>query len=571
MSGTIQTVQGYLEVRDPSGQVRCVPLESERLLIGRSGQVQLTLDSASVSRRHAELFCDPFGRWWVRDLGSRNGTKVNGAVVNEQVVGRGDTIEIASFAMKVVLPVPVTDTLLESNGTTGILVSDSPSATINTLNQVGTPKIDTRQLFALQDFGRRLIEVHESAERLRLLCRLMVAQELRGRFAAALRVDRSRPDDPPAVLCGPETSDLAPAGEFHVSRTLLHALCKTTEPMLASNVSSGAQVVELSIAAEMTAMSVAACPLRSNDNTLDLLYVVLPAEYGTGEWLALAALASEQYEQAELAWAARRQAQAHAAIERELERARQLQRRLLPQEVHVPGLDLALHFEPCLWVGGDYLDVVPATGGRTLLVVGDVCGKGMQAALVTASLHTWMHAGLSNAEHLSDLIGSLNSYLGRTLPPGSFVTMIALLIDPRTGELECVNAGHPPPMVVDGRGVVRQLHTSVNLPLGVGDEAMVCATDGVAAGEILALYTDGLTEARDEAGRMLGIDGLRDRLGSIYQASHGQGIERFADQLRDVSQQMYAGRLADDDQTFLLAMVTSPDPAPVRGPPGNGD
>src|SRR5690606_37147037 len=114
----------------------------------------------------------------------------------------------------------------------------------------------------------------------------------------------------------------------------------------------GGDVVGLSLAADVEPMSALACPLRSTSKYLDVLYVVLPPEYGRSDWLALAQLAAKQFQQAEISWTARRQAQRQAQISGELERAIELQRSLVPKgELKIKGIDWATGFKPCRWVG----------------------------------------------------------------------------------------------------------------------------------------------------------------------------------------------------------------------------
>src|SRR5438067_6124907 len=93
------TAAGYLEVRQGGQLLTRMPLSERRLLIGRSATAQVRLDGPLISRNHAEIFRDPFGRWWVRDLNSRNGTRVNGALVREQVLAPDDRVEIGGFVL----------------------------------------------------------------------------------------------------------------------------------------------------------------------------------------------------------------------------------------------------------------------------------------------------------------------------------------------------------------------------------------------------------------------------------------------------------------------------------------
>jgi serine phosphatase RsbU (regulator of sigma subunit) len=263
-------------------------------------------------------------------------------------------------------------------------------------------------------------------------------------------------------------------------------------------------------------------------------------------------------------------------ISGEIERASRLQRRLLPrpQRLEIPGVDVSIGFEPCRWVGGDYVDVLPTPDGRVFLIVADVSGKGLPAALISSSLHTMVHTGLRAGLGVVRLIDQLNAYLCETLPESSFVTAVAVMLNPATGEVQCVNAGHPPALVVDPDGGHRRLHSAVNLPLGVDLEPMQWQTDQLEPGHLLTLYTDGITETvPDGAKRMLGPDGFAQRLEEIYNyasnattplpAGIGEPsgllgpvlpeLDELAQRLSGLLNVLCGSRMAADDRTFLLA------------------
>jgi phosphoserine phosphatase RsbU/P len=286
---------------------------------------------------------------------------------------------------------------------------------------------------------------------------------------------------------------------------------------------------------------------------MDLLYVTFPPEFGTPEWLALAALAAEQFQQASTVWAARRAGEQQAVIEEELRHATEIQMRLVPRQVEVPGLDVGIGFEPCRWVAGDYIDVVPLHDGRLFITVADVCGKGLQAALITATLHSAVHTGAPACQDLTEMMVRLNQYLCATLPDESFVTMIGLTLDPRTGAIECLNAGHPPAMVVAPGGEARQLQASQNIPLGfLADAAMEKQVDRIEPGQLLALYTDGLTEMTNEAGQMLGLDKLAEMLRELYGGAAGTAAAELSQRFKAALDGYQGNAMAQDDRTFLL-------------------
>ena len=257
----------------------------------------------------------------------------------------------------------------------------------------------------LTEFGQALLAIEEPAQRISALCKLMIRPDFHGRCAVALRASKTSLTDPPAPLCANECAADDKSGTSpYISRTLLRTMLARNEPVIAGNSGSSAaqapapDFAELSISAEVMSISALAVPIRSEKQSTDLLYVILPPEYGTAEWLALAALAVKQFQQAESTWVAKKLSDAHAAIERELSQAHTIQERLVPRNIHIAGLDAAIGFTPCKWVGGDYMDIVPGKNGKVLLTVADVCGKGLPAALVASSLHMMTHTAM-RAQH----------------------------------------------------------------------------------------------------------------------------------------------------------------------------
>ena len=154
------------------------------------------------------------------------------------------------------------------------------------------------------------------------------------------------------VICEPLTDGRTK--EPYISKTLLRSVAAAGAPVVASNTQApgaGTDMIELSLVADVQEMSAVACPIGDDGDTLDILYLTLPSRYGTSEWLALASLAAEQFEQANAAWDARKAAQEQAIIEKELQRAHEIQMRLVPKDFAADGLEVGFGFEPCLLCG----------------------------------------------------------------------------------------------------------------------------------------------------------------------------------------------------------------------------
>jgi serine phosphatase RsbU (regulator of sigma subunit) len=196
-------------------------------------------------------------------------------------------------------------------------------------------------------------------------------------------------------------------------------------------------------------------------------------------------------------------------LENELALARQIQSRLLPAgPPDVPGLEIAGLTEPAREVGGDYFDHVPLGDGRVMLVIADVSGKGVGAALLMSGFRASLMSQDCAGTAPDDLAGRLNDFLLRSVEPGRFVTAFVAFLDARDGRLAYANCGHNPPLLLRADGTHETLAIG-GLILGILPGSRFEA--GVAVlrpGDLLALYTDGVTEGADAAGTQWGEERL---------------------------------------------------------------
>lgn len=540
-----------LEICDESGPIKQLSLTGEHLTIGRAKDCAIQLDRTTVSRKHAEMYVDPLQQWWIKDAGSRNGTFVNTQQARDSHLLRaGDHVGVGEFTLKITALSGRTSPARLRPEESRVTVSETASAEINSLQDLAPPRIASSHLSILNEFGARLLGMDDPSLRLREVCRLLVRDEFLGRCAMVLRVPRDAGDDQPLVICPAEFNPRAKGWTPYVSRTLLRVIAEKPEPLLASNVPSSAEVLasDISLSPAVMAISTVACPIRIDERSLDVLYVVLPPECGTSEWLALASLATKQYQQGELVIAARE----HAAVERELGKAREIQQRLVPKQPRFPGIELSLGFQPCRWVGGDYVDALRMPDGRTLLIVADVCGKGLPAALVASSLHTTVRIGIKSGLSLRTLAATLNDYLLESLLENSFVTLVALTFDPATGQVECVNAGHPAALLINARGEVRKLQNCANMPLGIAAMEIESEADRIEPGELLVLYSDGLPDLCDSRGERIGTQRLMEILQEFYAKENACDVPALGQKLTAMLDAYQEGNAAPDDRTFLL-------------------
>jgi len=238
-------------------------------------------------------------------------------------------------------------------------------------------------------------------------------------------------------------------------------------------------------------------------------------------------------------------------LEKELSIARTIQQSLLPAAVpHVAGLDLAQASTPCYDVGGDYHDFIDCGEGHVGLVVGDVTGKSTPASLVMASVQASLRAlTLQPGVAPVTLISTINNLLYRSTEANRFVSFFFGVLDVGSGRMEFINAGHNPPLLIDADGTARELMGG-GMVLGLFENAPYqCHEALLSPGDLLLLFTDGLTEANNHEGEEYGEERLAavaHRLRHLDAADISRGI------LDDVAA-FQCGLKPHDDLTLVVA------------------
>src|SRR5690606_2146650 len=169
--------------------------------------------------------------------------------------------------------------------------------------------------------------------------------------------------------------------------------------------------------------------------------------------------------------------------------------------------------------------------------------------------HTLVHVAVDEKISLCRLVAKMNSYLCEYLPVHSFVTLVCVAIDAKTGLMECVNAGHPPAIVVEDGGKVTLLQSNCNVALGMVETEFVSECSILCERDVLFLYTDGLTEAEDPQRHPLGTDGLRLELTRIVTSLPDADVETLRRRLTQAISMHRGTLMAKDDTTFLIARL----------------
>jgi sigma-B regulation protein RsbU (phosphoserine phosphatase) len=238
--------------------------------------------------------------------------------------------------------------------------------------------------------------------------------------------------------------------------------------------------------------------------------------------------------------------------DRDLQIARGIQQSLFPRtSPSVAGFEVAAESRSCFQVGGDYYDFIPLEGGRLGLVVADVSGKGTPASLMMASVHAWLQATAGTARP-TQVLERLNRFLYANTQTSRYVTLFYGELDPARRRLAYVNAGHVPPYLLRGDGREERL-TAGGPVIGLLDD--VTLEEGEVAfssGDLLAVVTDGVTEAVSPGGEEFGDSRVRRSLGA---AAKGGAAAAVLGLVGDVDS--WAGSAGcTDDLTALILRAT---------------
>jgi sigma-B regulation protein RsbU (phosphoserine phosphatase) len=553
-----------LIVKYPDRSPDTFPLGRLRITIGRSARNDLCIPDPFASRVHAEVRREG-DLYLLQDLGSANGTLYNGAGVEGTVeLTPGGRIQIGETEI-------VFDDGSQTAGATMITeATDSvPEATI-ALNS--SDRTTSGLLEAIE--GARTQPDHEAPRRgaarqsdlLALISKVGVTllasatlQETLQQIASL--VFEAVPADRCLIMMREAGEDLkvsvarlrdreGEVGEIRVSRMVMEEVIGKAKSVLTSDAQHDPRFMSSTMTIQGI-RSVLAVPLGVGENVFGIIYADSPIAEGrfTEDHLkvltTLASVAAIRVENARLL----EEQMDRERMEHELQLASEIQQRFQPTAPpQVPGYELQGISFPCYEIGGDYYDFIEREDGRLVIALGDVSGKGTAAALLMSSLHAAVHAQASSHNSLVETIGEVNRYLAENTPANRFVTLFYAELDPQAGALSFLNAGHNPPLIVHAAGTVEQL-ASGGLPLGIQPDALFReGRTQLLPGDVLVVYSDGVSEAGNPQGEEFGSMRLMEVVSRNMDASAAGIRDRIEAALTKWAQ----GTPAADDITLVI-------------------
>jgi serine phosphatase RsbU (regulator of sigma subunit)/pSer/pThr/pTyr-binding forkhead associated (FHA) protein len=551
-----QGPKASLTIRTPDGKSLGVPLEKDTYTLGRSSATDLCYaDDSGLSRQHLSIDHLPSGGWAVRDLGSKNGTVVNGSKLGAEAfpLHSGDRISAGHLIIEfqsTAVAIPTNTVVFVERASEPITAATTVQASLEGLMGPGQEKFDPSKTHVMQGNPqvRALVRAARELTSHRTLAEVFeVIMDLSMEAVAAGR----------GVLMTLEGGNLevrAARGQgFQISSAVRDRVIKDRASILVRDTSLEEAFRERKSIVAQQIRSLLAVPLQTNDRVIGLIYLDSPnmIRQFTKEDLNLltvmANVAAIRIETARL----NEVEQNEKFYAKELSQAAQIQQGLLPACAPVvPGYELSGYNAPCRTVGGDYYDFLPFPDGKIGLIVADVSGKGLPASLMMTSLQARVHVLFEDGNNLSQKVTKLNNAVARNCPAGKFITFFMGVLDPATGEFVYCNAGHNPPLLVRADGTVDKLDAGGIvlgiLPFSPYEEQ----TAVVGPGDVIVLYSDGVTEqfapdADEEFGE--------DRLGVVVASNRSASVDALIGIVNDAVTGFTHNAPPADDFTLLLA------------------
>lgn len=344
--------------------------------------------------------------------------------------------------------------------------------------------------------------------------------------------------------------------QFQISRSVVERVAQEGQPVITSDAQNDARFNIRQSVMFLGLRAILCVPLTLKDRLLGVIYVDNRIHVGIFtqadlELLrAIASSAAIAIENARLYQVAVEKGR----MERELQMARKVQASLLPQECPViPGWAFSARWKPAREVGGDYYDFIPTRAGKLGLVIADVTDKGMPAALFMASTRSIIRASLPTSSSPAKGITQANRLICAESEDGLFVTLFFGLLDPESGELIYVNAGHNPPLVFQHNepACVEDLKHlgSTGMQLGMDEDSEYQQESLILQqGDFVLLYTDGVTDALDADINDFGMQRLQEVIFSNCTASP----DELLDALQKALDEFTGATAPYDDMTMLV-------------------
>lgn len=255
-------------------------------------------------------------------------------------------------------------------------------------------------------------------------------------------------------------------------------------------------------------------------------------------------------------------------LEQELNIAKQIQQSFLPKNTKISSISFNPFFQPAKFVAGDFYDVIPLTPTKTCVVIGDVAGKGVSAALIMAQAISLFRIFARKSDKPAEILTELNKELAGHLS-GRFITMLCLVLDSQQKSVSAATAGHGPLYCYKSQiNKMVQIDLPAGVPLGLIPQSIYSAAEiNLLPEDQILLFSDGVYEARNKAGAELGMEQLR---GIVEQYCRNNTLEKSSKEIIHELFKFTSGAEQHDDITFLILSLQSSDSSNIMTSTKNG-
>ena len=497
------------------------PLTQERYVLGRHPDCDIVVDAGAVSRHHAQLLVEG-DEHYVEDMHSRNGTFVNDQLIfGRQRLKEGDRIRVCdiSFIFHHDTAIPLSTDASQSS--IAVLVDDADDHKLSTIMSkldVSSDKGNVRFSATPEAKLKALVEITKSLGRSISLDQVL-PQVLNSLFTVFLQADRG------FIVLRDSTDALVPRwtkvrhedseATIRISRTITDEVVRTKQAILSADAASDERFEMSESVADFRIRSMMCAPLINADDevigTIQVDTVDQRHRFRQEDLEVLVSVAIQAavaIDNAEMHEDLLRQRE----FARDLELAREVQKSFLPEHPpKLPGCSFFDFYEPANHIGGDYYDYIPLPDGRLGVIVADVVGHGVAAALLMSKLSASARYSLASSSEPGQAITHLNQLLAPETFDGRFITLVLAVIDVDHDKLTVVNAGHMAPFKINCDGEYSEVGAeAAGFPLMIDTDVEYrqyeCPFE---AGDCLLLFTDGITEAMNTEGELYGFDRLK--------------------------------------------------------------
>jgi phosphoserine phosphatase RsbU/P len=497
------------------GQGAKLPLNAEKIVLGRNADCGIVINMPAVSREHAVIRRID-GNYYIEDLKSRNFTFVNNQKINTRTLLRhNDRIKICESEFLYVdrPPLPAD---MRRQGDPDADEEETSSTVEATLAHSSKQILETQPAEKLSFLLSITTELTQSFDLDHLLPK--IADSL---FQVFKQADRC------FIIFGEDGSEklipkvvrnrrAADEGKDRFSRRIVRECLEKAQAVLSEDASSDKRFDLSQSIADCRIRSVMVAPLimRSTGKAFGVIQLDTQdrhKKFSKGDLellLAVAGQAAIALENARL----HENLVARAGLERDLRLAHQVQMSFLPRKSpQVPGYQFHAHYEAAQEVGGDYYDFIATPGPRLGVMIGDVAGKGVAAALLMAKVSSDARFCMLTEPDPALAVYKLNALMQEAGLIDRFVTLITALLDPAAHRVTFVNAGHLPPLIYRrATGTIEEAMARdlAGFPLGVADRVPYdAATVALGPGDVVVLFTDGVTEAKSRDEKEFQLEG----------------------------------------------------------------